>query len=120
MRIPKKFNLAGLTIKVKIEDDLVESKKCIGEARYSKQEIAIDTSAAPKELTEQSFYHELTHWILYMMGEEELRNNEKFVDIFAHFWYQFETTREDSEPRTTQDNPTYKRQDNPKSTRPKK
>ena len=61
MNIPSKFSLAGITVEVITDNDLVNNSKCIGEARYSKQQIIIDKSAAPKELTEQSFLHELTH-----------------------------------------------------------
>ena len=87
--IPKSFSLAGIKVNVVREDNLVETRKCIGEARYSKQEIAIDTKSAPSNLTEQSFLHETVHWILYVMNEDDLRNNEKFVDTFAHLLYQF-------------------------------
>lgn len=83
-----------MTIDIVREDNLVKDKKCIGEARYSKQQIAIDTTQAPVELTEQSFYHELVHWILYVMGEDDKRNNEQFVDCFAHFLYQYEKTKQ--------------------------
>jgi hypothetical protein len=94
LSIPKRFQLAGLEVTVEEDGTLVANKSVIGEARYAAQKILIDKTAASKELTTQSFLHEVTHWILYVMGEEELRNNEKFVDLFAQFWYQYEKTKE--------------------------
>ncbi len=86
--IPRSFMLGGLTINVVRDDDLVNSRSIIGEARYHEQTIRIDTSVAPRQTVEQSFFHELTHWIFFIMNEDELRNNEKLVDLFAHFLYQ--------------------------------
>ena len=93
MKIPKSFDLAGLTINVIEDNTMVANKHVIGEARYSSQQIIIDKEAASEDLTSQSFLHEATHWILYVMGEEELRNNEKFVDCFAQYWYQYEKSK---------------------------
>ena len=92
--IPKSFWLGGLKITVERDDALIDAKKVIGEAHYSSQKIVLDASVAPLQLLEQSFTHEMVHWILYVMNEDELRNNEKFVDVFAHFLYQAMATRE--------------------------
>ena len=87
MNIPKSFTLGGITITVE-EDETLKKKGAIGEARYSEQKILIAKDIAPVESTEQAFLHELTHYILFFMNEDELRNNEQFVDTFAHFLYQ--------------------------------
>ena len=44
------------------------------------------------EQLSQCFLHELLHYIFYVMGEHELRNNEKLVDLIAHFLHQVEDT----------------------------
>ena len=90
--IPKEFNLCGITITTEVADGLVDEHKVIGCASYTTQSILIDTKAAPKETLEQSFVHELVHWILFIMNREELRNDEVFVDIFAHLMYQYMKT----------------------------
>lgn len=94
LKIPTQFKLAGLTINVEQDNDLVKTKQVIGFADYSKQRIVIDTTAAPLETTEQSFIHELIHWAFYVLGEEKLRNNEKLVDTLAHLLYQAIKTSE--------------------------
>lgn len=91
--IPKSFELAGIKIEVENDKELVEHKGYIGEARYHDQKILLDMSVAPTDSTEQAFYHELVHWILYVMNEDEMRNNEKLVDVIGHLLYQAMKTR---------------------------
>ncbi len=86
--IPSSFMLGGLTIDVVRDDTMVRTKSMIGEAHYAQQLIRLDTSAAPRQTVEQAFFHELTHWIFFLLNEDKLRNNEKLVDLFAHFLYQ--------------------------------
>lgn len=86
--IPKSFCLAGLTITVKQKPLKNESDRCIGHADYQRQAIELTTGLVPLETLEQTFYHEEVHWILHIMGRDELRDDEKFVDMFAHLLYQ--------------------------------
>lgn len=88
MNIPHSFTLAGLTIDIVKSDTLIKEKGIIGQANYSEQKIYIDASHSPDDSIEQAFYHELTHFILFVMNEDKLRNNEKFVDVFSHLLYQ--------------------------------
>ena len=88
MNIPKSVELAGITVNTIVNNELVELKKIIGEAQYAQQQIMLDCKAAPREITEQAFFHELVHWIFYIMNEDEMRNNEKLVDLFSHLLYQ--------------------------------
>ena len=89
--VPKKFDVGGITVDV---IDEVIAAKTIGEARYAKQQIAINMKAAPQDTVNQTFIHELTHWILFIMGKNELCNDEQFVDVFAHLLCQaFKTSR---------------------------
>lgn len=90
--IPASFWLGGLKIDVVFDETMVKAKQVIGEARYAQQQIHLDPSVAPLQTVEQSFCHELVHWIFYMMGEDDLRNNERIVDLFAHFLYQAQVT----------------------------
>ncbi len=90
--IPKSFWLGGLQIDVSYDENLYKNRKVVGEARYPSQSIILDSVVFNKQLTEQNYFHELTHWILYMMNEDDLRNNEKFVDVFATFLHQARVT----------------------------
>lgn len=98
MIIPTQFNLLGHTIRVVFVDKLMSEHDLIGEARYLKNEIALQSRMPGIELLrsdiEQSFLHELVHFILNYMGENELRKNEKFVDLFAGMLHQTLITQE--------------------------
>lgn len=92
--IPLSIQLGGLTIDVLFQEKLAKNDGMIGVADYALQQIRLDPTITTKQTTEQAYFHELTRWILFMMDERELCNNEKFVDVFAHFLYQALTSAE--------------------------
>jgi len=92
--IPSSLWLGGLKIDVIYDENLHKNRRIVGEARYPSQSIVLDSVILSKQLMEQNFFHELTHWILYVMNEDDLRNNEKFVDVFAYFMHQALVTRQ--------------------------
>jgi hypothetical protein len=94
MKIPTKLSLYGLDINVVTNNEFVKMSGCIGKADYNRQMIVLDREAASEQITEQSYLHELTHFILFVMEEHELRTNEKFVDRFASLLHQAITTGE--------------------------
>jgi Zn-dependent peptidase ImmA (M78 family) len=98
--IPVKFKLGGLDITIEYQNDLAKTKGLSGQAVYTEQKIVLDGSAQHEQSIEQTFCHELVHYILSTMGEEDLCNNEKFVDVFATFLHQVKVTSEYSDSRT--------------------
>lgn len=86
--IPRSFQLCGLTIDVKLDPDLYRTRKIVGEARYPDQLIILDTSTLGLQSLEQSYLHELVHWVFYILNEDEIRNNEKLVDQIAYLLHQ--------------------------------
>lgn len=94
MRIPAVVHIAGLKIQVVHDPLAVAERQYIGKSEYSKQRIILDKTAAPRETTEQACVHEVVHWILHVMNEFELQNNEKFVDVFSQLLYQALTQSE--------------------------
>jgi len=87
LNIPNSVVLANIPV-ITVQDNLFEQHGCIGHSVYAEQGIFIDPTCAPIETTEQAYWHELVHWILFIMNEHELRDNEKFVDTFGHLLYQ--------------------------------
>jgi hypothetical protein len=85
----------GLTITVNLQPGLYNERKIVGEAQYLRQTVALDPNIQVPTLVEHTFYHEKVHWILFAMGEDELRTNEKFVDMFAFLLHQADTTQGD-------------------------
>jgi len=77
-----------MTITVVDKPGMLKEEKVIGKAVYLHQEIWLDLGCgAHEETLEQSFIHEVVHWILWMMNHP-LIGDETFVDSFAHFAYQ--------------------------------
>jgi predicted SprT family Zn-dependent metalloprotease len=95
MRIPKRFQLFGHTIEVNWYDNLLIRTNNVGEAHYNFNEIKLDyMHERPESYKEQVFLHEVLHLILNLLGEEELRQNEKLVDTFASLLHQAINTME--------------------------
>lgn len=95
--IPKSFKLGGYTYSVKYKPVCLEVSGRIGEHKNLTPEIIIYRSWANKEKisdqhNEATFCHELTHGILRAMGEEELFENEKFVEAFSRYLHQYLVT----------------------------
>jgi hypothetical protein len=88
MIIPKAIELAGLRVTTEIQDDLHAKRGILGEAQYTNLKILLDGTVLHPILHEQNYIHELVHFILYVMSEDELRNNEKFVETFAFLLHQ--------------------------------
>jgi CII-binding regulator of phage lambda lysogenization HflD len=81
------FSLAGAVWTVEFVNHLDDMGKCDSE----KQTISI-RSGMNKQSTEQTFYHELVHAIMFTMGK--LSHDEEFVDTFGAFLHQYHITKE--------------------------
>lgn len=88
MVIPKKITLAGIEVEIVREPGFMQKTGATGMACYEEQKIYIDPEVLGLDILQQTFVHETVHYILYVMGRQELRQNEEFVDGFAHLAYQ--------------------------------
>jgi len=79
-------------------DHIASENGSLGEARLAKNEIAIQRNSngfqRPQTQVEETFYHELVHYILHHMGQNELCDEERFVDGFSHLLHQALATME--------------------------
>ena len=91
--IPKQITLCGITITIEIDNSLYRERGIVGEAQYPPQKIALDPTIVHQESLEQNYYHELVHWMFFIMNEHDLRTNEKIVDQLAHLLYQVEKSK---------------------------
>jgi hypothetical protein len=99
MRI-KKFCLGNHTIKVKYVKclyDHASESEIFGRVNPKTNIIEIATVMGEEKLAEDviehSLHHELTHYILMLMGQWELNSNENFVDALGGFIAQFNKTK---------------------------
>jgi hypothetical protein len=101
IHIPKEFTLFGHKYEVRLEDDLFEKENCYGNAdedlklirlqnigeatrKYEEDGKIYNSKIVITENTlAETFFHEMVHIILDATGEEDLSENEKFVNIVA-------------------------------------
>ncbi len=93
MKIPKSFKQYAQEVTIKYKKDLSIKDGSWGKSHYDVNEIELqdneyDGVGLPNDKLEETFYHELVHFILYFAGEDELRKNERFVDVFGGLLHQ--------------------------------
>jgi hypothetical protein len=84
--IPQKITLAGMPITTVFLKGTIEKYGGIAAADYGKQQIVVEDGGnvlAP-EAIQQAYIHEALHWLFYIMGKEDMRNDEALVDAMAH------------------------------------
>ena len=88
IKLPKKISMAGFDIAVVPEKMLNTEEQTIGKSLYLEEIIYMDTHECPEDTTKQALMHEMVHWILFIMGRYQLKDDEQFVDMFSHLLYQ--------------------------------
>lgn len=102
MKIPKRFKIMGHTVEVVTDSNFCTANSCMGCTWDSQNKIVLsdkilsdnEYKAIPKSRKEHTYLHEVVHNILSSMNEQDLNNNEKFVDTFAALLHQVLTTSE--------------------------
>ena len=88
--IPKIFSVGGLTYEVSHHTELCNGDE-YGHWNGSRCTIALAETAGGNVLSHdrkaQTFFHELTHAILDSIGEDDLNENEQFIDAFSNALY---------------------------------
>lgn len=91
MQIPETFQLHGQTINVKLDSTLTNRTDNRGEALPRTNEIRLQCSSnsipIPQTLIEQTFCHELVHFLL-IHAESEKGDDEKFVNLIGSLLHQ--------------------------------
>ena len=101
MKIPQSFVLMSQTIEVQFDDESCHTQNALGYCDFNHNKIILSKTVKeddkitklPKTKIEQTFFHELAHILLYLMGENKLSVNEKFVDVLGSLIYQFNITK---------------------------
>lgn len=85
--IPKKFSIGSVDYNVK-QLDCVNHGEDFGVWRYS-GDIELANNISGDKVSEskkkQTFWHELTHAILFQMSKFDLNDDESFVNTFSSF-----------------------------------
>jgi predicted SprT family Zn-dependent metalloprotease len=105
VKIPNKFKLLGQTITVAFPHErFTDTDGEYGFASYRKNEIQLRPSSPMLPLSEeqiaQTFWHELTHFVLYHAGaaysgkSDYMHQDEGFVDLVGSLLHQAVSTFE--------------------------
>lgn len=86
--IPSSFQLGSQIIRVKYDDTIVAQHNAAGMCDYQQNTITLVTADNPSfpvnpDRLLQIFWHEVSHFVLASMGQEELRDNEAFCDLLG-------------------------------------
>ena len=84
--LPSSFHLVGCLWNVRYIEELSEYGKC----DCATQTIFL-RAGMNKVFTEQTFFHELVHAIMFSMGHTQ--QDEVFVDAFGQLLHQYERTK---------------------------
>ena len=91
-KIPASFWLYGQKISVVMVPDLIEQQNAVGEALYRHNIIRLQRNTEsvnrPPSQIYVTFFHEMLHMIFEVLGEDELRKNEKIIDSMAQLLHQ--------------------------------
>lgn len=95
--IPKKLKVGSVDYEVKIvercgDDDFGLFKCCQSRIEISNKAGGYEV---PKSRQQQTFFHELTHAILFAMRKDNLYEDESFVNTFASFLSEAISTMEE-------------------------
>lgn len=100
MKRIKSFKLGGHTLKVKYVKtvrDHETGQEIFGNCNPMTNEIHIATHLNGHKLAEDvvshSLHHELSHYMMILMNQPELNNNEAFIDMLGMFIHQFNETK---------------------------
>ena len=98
MLIPKRFKLYGQTIEVVMVNTLDYDDGCRGQADYRNNQIKLqlpgEQITMPVTHQEQSFCHELVHFLFSMAGYDEDRKDEVKVERISNLLHQALTSAE--------------------------
>lgn len=92
MKIPKRFQLMGKTIRVKWDDALIYDRESIGRSNYRENTIVLQKSTKSEPMNvenqEHVFLHECLHHIFDVLGHSDMRTNEKLIDQISGLLHQ--------------------------------
>lgn len=90
--IPGSFELFAQKIKIQYDEQLGFEKQCYGIADYDKNLILLQPNTngceRDEDQIEQTYLHEIIHFILNRGGYSKLSKNEDFVDSFSNGLHQ--------------------------------
>jgi hypothetical protein len=85
----KSFKLGSHNIKVQYKSNVIgpDGYPVLGLSEFLNNRIYVATSfqgkAIAEEVVEHTLYHEVSHFMMYLMNKQELNQDEAFVDVLG-------------------------------------
>jgi len=96
--IPKSIELGQRLISTILDGGLIYNTDDAGQAIYRHNEIKLqaqgESSPIPDSSRAEIYWHEVAHWLMFMMQEDELRKNEAFCSRLGIYLQQIYNTME--------------------------
>ena len=94
-KIPTRIEIFGQEITIVQVDDLLERERRHGDWRADVNIIRVQTPSKdhPKDVCFQTYFHEVVHAALDLLGYDELSEDEAFVERLGQAPYQADKTR---------------------------
>lgn len=94
-QIPATFKILGHTVNVVLRPDLADTHEALGLCHPDRLLIELQASGPDTKpsVAMQTFLHEWVHMMFHMIGEPELYDNERVVDLAAQCLYQLLVTK---------------------------
>lgn len=96
--IPKRFMLHGQVIEVKYDPNMISFKQAHGESQPEYNSLTLqprnDGHVIDQSQIEESFFHELMHFIFYHAGQLDAYKDEQVVELTANLLHQAFATAE--------------------------
>lgn len=87
MGIPESFYVFGKKFEVVFDSDTVQTYEAVGLAKFHQNKIVLTPSSDSFPRSQMdiltTLYHEIVHIVLSAVGEDELSNNETFVNMMG-------------------------------------
>ena len=91
VRIPEKLSILGIDYKIVYTDNLACSENASGQVDYLNHVTSMQKSIPGYKTDfaniERTLLHEVIHIIMREMQQNDLHNDEKFIDQLSHFLY---------------------------------
>ena len=94
--IPDRFMIFGHWVTVEFDPELTKHEGILGKTILEENRIVLQPQVEGMKISssqvEETWKHELTHFILLAIERGDLSEDEKFVSLFSRTWHQTEKT----------------------------
>jgi len=116
IKIPNKIKIFDQVVRVKFDNEYCNANDVLGQSNLDHNKIILcdefDEEKLPKSMIEKVFFHELSHFIIWMIKRGKTTYDEVFVDNLSTILYNIMSNNKFHEEEKNENKTEYKRQAN--------